>query len=78
MGIAAIAQRGGHRAGVQRHLAHDIVDGGGGHAGLHQRRHGIEDLGREAPGLAHALEPGGPCSLIVPSRRTVSVSSTVT
>ncbi len=62
--VAAVAERGGHRAGIHRHLAHDAVDLVG-----RERRGGparvehVEDLGSEAAGLAHAFEPVGPVQL---------------
>jgi hypothetical protein len=56
MRIAAIAQRGGHRAPVQRHLPHDVVERASGDAGLHMGHQRVQDFGSEAARLAHAFK----------------------
>ena len=61
--VAAIAERRRDRAAVERHLAHHVVERGGGDAGLDQRRQRVEDLGGEPPGAAHALERLGAVEL---------------
>ena len=59
MRVAPVAERGGDRAAIQRHLPHHIIERGSGDAGADERDQRVEDLGGEPPGLAHGFEPGG-------------------
>jgi hypothetical protein len=59
MRIAAIAERCGNRAAAQRHLADDVVQFFGRHAGHNVRHQRVEDFGREPTGLAHAFKALG-------------------
>ena len=58
MGIAAIAQRRGHGAAIEGHLAHEVVDRAGGDAGFDHLRDLVEDFRREPPRAAHPFEAG--------------------
>ena len=61
--IAAIAQRRGDRAAIERQFADLVVDRRRGDARLHHRRNLVEDLGGKASGLAHAFESLGAMQL---------------
>ena len=63
MGEAAVAERCRHRAAIERHLAHDVVEFAGGDAGADVVDHRIEDFGGEPPGAAHAFEAFGAVEL---------------
>ncbi len=63
MRVAAIAERRGHAAAGDRHVADDIVELFGRDAGDDMRHQRVEDLGGEAAGLAHAFEACGPVEL---------------
>ena len=54
--IAAIAQAGGDRAMGDRVIVGDLVQFGGGDAGLDQRHQHVQHLGSQAAGLAHAFK----------------------
>ena len=63
MRIAAIAERCGHRAGIQHHPPHCIIDAAGGDAGLYEIGAGIEDLGGQRACLAHGGKAFGTMQL---------------
>ena len=63
MGVAAIAERRGHTAAGDRHVADDVVELVGAHAGDDVGHQRVEDLGGEAAGLAHALKACGSMEL---------------
>ena len=63
LGIAAVAERRGHAAAVERHPVDDVVELLGGDAGNDVRHERVEDLGGEPAGAAHALERFGAVEL---------------
>jgi hypothetical protein len=56
LGVAAIAERGRHRAFAQHMLADQVVEFAGGYPGDNVRHQGIEDFPSQPAGLAHAGE----------------------
>ena len=53
MRITAVAKRRGHRARIEHHAPHRIINAAGGDARPDQIGAGIKYLGRQATGLAH-------------------------
>ena len=56
MGVAAITKRCGHRACIQCHLAHTVINALRGDARFHHGGHFIKNARSKAPCLAHAFK----------------------
>jgi hypothetical protein len=63
LGVAAVAERRGEGAGVDRHPVNDVVQHLRRNAGRDVRHERVEDLGGEAAGFAHSGEAFGPMQL---------------